>query len=95
MKNMEERLNKEIEIQYNNHILKIKESVDQIKTHQRIWLCRKWISEIWDKIERVILTYEEKKLWPKLPRALGFFNKPKLRIYVVEEGADVIADVKS
>lgn len=38
---------------------------------------------------------KKKKLWAKLPRALGFFNKPKLRIYVVEEGADVIADVKS
>lgn len=96
MKNMEERLSKEIEIQYNNQILKIKESVDQIKTHQRRWLYRKWISEIWDKTERVILTYEEKKNYDLSFQELwALFNKPKLRIYVVEEGADVIADVKS
>ena len=96
MKNMEERLSKEIEIQYNNQILKIKESVDQIKTHQRRWLCRKWISEIWDKTERVILTYEEKKNYDLSFQELWVFStNPNIRIYVVEEGADVIADVKS
>lgn len=42
-------------------------------------------TDIWRK-KNYDLSFQE--LW-------ALFNKPKLRIYVVEEGADVIADVKS
>lgn len=92
IQNMEEKLNVESEIfKENQTFWKWKhQSLKKTGKHDHLKeQTKEWISRTEAQVKTIIHSDKKKWTWPILPRSLNTFKKLELRIYGVEEGAEI------